>query len=183
MIPPPSIVAPPADAPVAAQAATPVAVPTVAPQSQPLPSSVVPSTGLASLAATIRALPATEPEPARPSRQSAVKPPPVVKKPEPAKSEAAKPKEPSRHWVQVAGSADKAGLAREYSRIRTKAPKLLAGKTAWTTPLRFTNRLLVGPFKSDGEAQAFVNELAKSELTAFTWTSPAGQEIVKLAAK
>jgi hypothetical protein len=145
------------------------------------------ATGLAALAATIRQLPDAEPE-------SSTKSSPAVKKPDLAKAdpvkpkrveaekpEPAKPREPSRHWVQVAGTADKAGLNREYARIKAKAPKLFAGKTAWTTPLRFTNRLLVGPFKDDGEAQEFVNELAKADLSAFTWTSPAGQEIERLA--
>jgi hypothetical protein len=99
------------------------------------------------------------------------------------KAEPPKPKEPSRHWVQIAGGADKAAMDREFARIKAKAPKLLGSRTPWTTPLRFTNRLLVGPFDSTEEAQEFVNELAKLDLSAFSWTSPAGQEIVKLSAK
>jgi cell division protein FtsN len=116
---------------------------------------------------------------------------PVPPKPQSASGEAAKSTtaksdtdaQPSRHWVQVAGTAEKDELGSEFARLRAKAPKLLAGRSAWTAPLRFTNRLLVGPFKSDAEAQDFVNELAKADLTAFTWTSPAGQEIVKLASR
>jgi hypothetical protein len=99
------------------------------------------------------------------------------KKEEPAK------KEPSRHWVQIAGGANEAAMTREFLRVKAKAPKLLAARTAWTTPLRATNRLLVGPFKSAEEAQEFVNELAKLDLPAFSWTSPAGQEIAKLSLK
>jgi tetratricopeptide (TPR) repeat protein len=105
----------------------------------------------------------------------------AAKKAEEAKkAEPAKPKEPSRIWVQVAGGADKNALPREYARLKDKAPKLLAGQSAWTTPLRATNRLLVGPFKSEKEAQDLVNELNKAGFSAFTWTSPAGQEIEKL---
>jgi hypothetical protein len=85
--------------------------------------------------------------------------------------------------VQVAGGADKDALPREFTRLKTKAPKALATRTAWTTPLKATNRLLVGPFKSDAEAQAFVNELKKAELSGFAWTSDAGQKIEKLSAK
>jgi Flp pilus assembly protein TadD len=117
----------------------------------------------------------------------------AAKKDEPAKKgetskSAAKKAEPaaketSRHWVQVAGGANKAAMTTEFSRLKTKAPKLLANRTAWTTPLKATNRLLVGPFKSVKEAQEFVNQLAKLDLSAFTWTSPAGQEIVKLSSK
>jgi hypothetical protein len=95
----------------------------------------------------------------------------------------AAPAEPSRVWVQVAGGADKAALPREFTQLKTKAPKLLAARTAWTTPLKATNRLLVGPFKTDKEAQDFVNELKKADLTGFAWTSEAGQKIEKLSAK
>lgn len=88
---------------------------------------------------------------------------------------------PSRHWVQIAGGANKDGLPREFKRLKAKAPDLLSGKTAWTSPLRFTNRLLVGPFESETEAQAFVNALVAADLAAFSWTSAEGQEIEKLA--
>ncbi|HEY1146483.1 MAG TPA: SPOR domain-containing protein [Allosphingosinicella sp.] len=99
------------------------------------------------------------------------------------KAEPAKPKEPSRIWVQVAGGANKADLPKAFSQLKAKAPKLLGGRTAWTTPLRATNRLLVGPFKTEKEARTFVNDLAKLKLDGFSWTSPEGQEITKLPAK
>ncbi|HWT12490.1 MAG TPA: SPOR domain-containing protein, partial [Allosphingosinicella sp.] len=92
---------------------------------------------------------------------------------------AAQPSHPSRHWVQIAGGANRAGLPREFARLRAQAPEL-AGRAAWTTPLNATNRLLVGPFPSSREAQEFVNRLAQREVAAFAWTSPAGQEIERL---
>ncbi len=100
-----------------------------------------------------------------------------------AKKVPAAPKEASRHWVQIAGGANEAAMTSEFNRLKGKAPKLLGSRVAWTTPLRATNRLLVGPFKTPKEAQDFVNELAKLDLSAFSWTSPAGQEIAKLSAK
>jgi hypothetical protein len=106
----------------------------------------------------------------------------AAKKDVPAKKPAA-PAEPRRIWVQLAGGANKAALPMEFSRIKAKAPKLLATRTAWTTPLKATNRLLVGPFKTDKEAQDFVNELRKADLGGFAFTSEAGQKIEKLAAK
>ena len=99
------------------------------------------------------------------------------------KAEPAKPKEPSRIWVQVAGGANKADLPKAFNQLKAKAPKLLGGRTAWTTPLRATNRLLVGPFKTEKEARTFVNDLAKLKMDGFSWTSPEGQEIAKLPAK
>jgi Flp pilus assembly protein TadD len=103
---------------------------------------------------------------------------PAAKKPKPAP-----PAEPSRVWVQVAGGAQKEALPREFDRLKAKAPKLLGGRTAWTTPLNATNRLLVGPFAGAKEAQAFINQLKAADLSAFAWTSAAGQKIEKLPAK
>jgi Flp pilus assembly protein TadD len=134
------------------------------------------SAGLASVAETIRALDLGE---------TAAKPQAEPKKAEPAKPAAKPDTKPAaaaaQHWVQIAGSADKSTLKGEFARLKAKAPKLLGDKTAWTAPLKFTNRLLVGPFKSEGEAQSLVNELAKAELAAFAWTSPAGQPPEKIA--
>ena len=86
-------------------------------------------------------------------------------------------------WVQIAGGADKGSLPREYARLKAKAPKLLGAHAAWTAPLNATNRLLVGPFASAKEAQAFVNQLKAQSLSGFAWTSPAGQKVEKLPAK
>lgn len=151
--------------------------------------------GIASLIASLPDAPAAEPEPVRAAPKPAAKPPLAAKKETPAKVAAKKdppaavakkpavPAEPQRIWVQVAGGADKAALPREFSRLKAKAPKALAARSAWTTPLKATNRLLVGPFKTNGEAQGFVNELAKSDIVGFAWTSDAGQKIEKLSAK
>ena len=139
---------------------------------------------LADVAAAIASLP--DPEPAKvqpkkeaPVRAAAAATTTTTKKP--VKPAAAA--EPSRHWVQVAGGADKTALPRTYAALKSKAPKLLGARGAWTTPLNATNRLLVGPFGSSKEAQEFVNELAKSNVSAFAWTSDSGQKIDRLAAK
>ncbi|HEX8481948.1 MAG TPA: tetratricopeptide repeat protein [Allosphingosinicella sp.] len=100
-----------------------------------------------------------------------------------AKKPSAAPAEPSRSWVQIAVGAAKGALPREYARLKAKAPKLLGAHAAWTAPLNATNRLLVGPFASTKEAQAFVNELKSQDLSGFAWTSPAGQKVEKLPAR
>ncbi|MFN3944403.1 MAG: SPOR domain-containing protein [Allosphingosinicella sp.] len=94
--------------------------------------------------------------------------------------EPARPAHPERHWVQVAGGANKATLPREWNRLKEQAPALLGNRTAYTTPLRATNRLLVGPFDTARAAQEFVNQLARADISAFSWTSPEGQEIERL---
>ncbi len=54
---------------------------------------------------------------------------------------------PSRIWVQVAGGANEDDLPKAWAAAKAKAPAL-AGKSGWKTPLRATNRVLTGPFKT-----------------------------------
>lgn len=87
--------------------------------------------------------------------------------------------EPQRYWVQVAGGANAATLGREWTRVSGATPSL-KGKQGWTTPLRATNRILTGPFKSSAEAMTMVNQLKKEGLAAFMFTSDAGQKVTRL---
>jgi hypothetical protein len=93
------------------------------------------------------------------------------------------PREASRVWVQIAGGANESSLPREFTRLKGKAPKLLGSRNGWTVPANATNRLLVGPFASGREAQAFINELSKQGVSGFAWTSAAGQKIERLPAR
>jgi hypothetical protein len=91
--------------------------------------------------------------------------------------------EPKRIWVQVAGGANEGDLIKAWRAASTKAPDALSGRRGYTTPLRATNRVLTGPFKTDAEARAHVNQLAKAGVSAFTFTSEPGQKITRLDAK
>ncbi|MEG3144798.1 SPOR domain-containing protein [Sphingomonas sp. RT2P30] len=91
--------------------------------------------------------------------------------------------EPARIWVQVAGGANDAALVLAWNTMKGRAPAAFKGKQGWTTPLRATHRVLAGPFKTDEEARAFVNLLARSGVQAFAFTSEAGQKITKLPTK
>lgn len=90
---------------------------------------------------------------------------------------------PPRIWVQVAGGAREGDLPKAYAAVKGKAPDAFSGRGGWSTPLRATNRVLTGPFKTDAEARAFVNQLAKAGISAFSFTSSAGQPVTKLAGK
>lgn len=90
---------------------------------------------------------------------------------------------PARIWVQVAGGANEGDLPKAYAAVKAKAPDIFGGRGAWSTPLRATNRVLVGPFKTDADARSFVNQLKKGGVSAFTFTSDAGQSVTKLPAK
>jgi cell division protein FtsN len=138
--------------------------------------------GLASIGAVVRGL--ADDAPVNEAPKPAVKLAKAEAKPTPKKAVATKAvveaeaKAPARYWVQIASAPD-ARAAAEYKRLKGKSPQLLGDTTGWKT----ANRVLVGPFKNRGEAQALVNKLAKADIAAVQWTSPEGQEIVKLAAK
>ena len=141
--------------------------------------------GLGDLVPVLEGLPDPEtPAPPAPARAEPRPPRAVEPRPAPRREAAARrpppPAHPSRHWVQVAGGANRAALPATFARLRERAPALLASRAPYTTPLNQTNRLLVGPFDSSRAAQAFVNQLAERDIAAFAWTSPAGQEIDRL---
>jgi Flp pilus assembly protein TadD len=92
-------------------------------------------------------------------------------------------KHPPRIWVQVAGGANRAGLPATWKKMRDGNAALFKGVTAWSTPLNRTNRLLVGPFKSNGEARDLVNKLGKAGISGFTFSSAQGQEIDRLGGR
>lgn len=203
-----SAAAPSPTTPPVAVASAPAPAPTPAPT--PAPSSRVGAEDnvIARIMAGIT-IPASElgvdPMPGREPAPEPVAPPPAptveAAKPEPVTKPAAKPAaakaepkakpkpkpkvdpakaEPARHWVQVAGGSDVKALPKAWKAAVAEAPAEFRGKQAWTTPLRFTNRLLAGPFKTPAAAQDFVNAIRKKGVEAFAWTSEAGQKIEKL---
>lgn len=141
------------------------------PKPQPAPAPVA--------AAKVDPAPKPTAKPAAPAKADAkakVEPKPKPKV-DPAKAE------PARHWVQVAGGADVKAFPKAWKAAVAEAPAEFRGKQAWTTPLRFTNRLLAGPFKTPAAAQDFVNAIRKKGVEAFAWTSEAGQKVEKLDVK
>jgi len=87
-----------------------------------------------------------------------------------------------RVYVQVAGGANRDDMDKAWAGVKKKAPELMKGRTPSTTPLKATNRLLVGPFKDESEAQAFVNKMAAKGLSGFTFKSGKGQKVEKVDA-
>jgi tetratricopeptide (TPR) repeat protein len=178
--PQPEIQPPPAPQPQAVPVETATAGFSLAPQGeQQAPPASALASRLADLAAVVASLP-TDEERRAPARRTAIADARPAATPRATRSRPAQPANPSRHWVQVAGGANRTALPATFTRLRALAPALLGSRTAYTTPLNATNRLLVGPFDSDREAQAFVNQLGGKSVAAFAWTSPAGQEIERL---
>ncbi len=71
-------------------------------------------------------------------------------------------------------------MDKAWAGLKKKAPDLMKGHTPQTAPVHATNRLLVGPFKSDEEAQAFVNKMAGKGLSGFTVKTPKGTKVEKI---
>jgi len=90
---------------------------------------------------------------------------------------------PARIWVQVASGANDAYLGQAWKTITAKAPQAFRGKAGYSQSVRATNRVMTGPFKTDAEARAFVNQLAKQGVPAYSVTTDAGEPVAKLPAK
>jgi Flp pilus assembly protein TadD len=86
----------------------------------------------------------------------------------------------SHIYVQVAGGANKADMDKAWAGVKKKAPELMKGKTPSTTPLRATHRLVVGPFKDEAEAQAFVNKMSGKGLSGFVVKTTKSQKVEKV---
>src|SRR3546814_19460661 len=78
--------------------------------------------------------------------------------------------EPARFWVQVAGGAHEAMLARAFARVVDKVPALMKGKAGWWTPLNAPTPVRTGPFRSHADAPGFVHQLADAGVAASSFT-------------
>jgi Flp pilus assembly protein TadD len=98
-----------------------------------------------------------------------------------AKAQAAKLGVSGTNWVQLAGGANQDRMANEYKKLAARAGKLLKARSGYVTEGKDYFRLLIGPFPSKSEAQAFVNKLEKAGVDGFSWTrTPAQIRIEKL---
>ena len=98
-----------------------------------------------------------------------------------AKEEAAKLGAAGANWVQLAGGANQERMGAEYKKLAAKAGSVLKSRPGYVTVGKDYFRLLVGPFTTRAEAQAFVNKLAKAGVDGFSWTrTPAQIRIEKL---
>jgi hypothetical protein len=98
-----------------------------------------------------------------------------------AKAEAAKLGVPGTNWVQLAGGSNQDRMGSEYRKLAAKAGSVLKSRSGYVTEGKDYFRLLVGPFASADEAQAFVSKLDKAGVDSFRWTrNPAHIRIEKL---
>jgi len=88
-----------------------------------------------------------------------------------------------RHWVQVASGKHRADLPKAWDAVQRKSRALLGNRSAWVMSAGATNRLLVGPFDDADDAQALVNRLSGAGISAFRWSSKAGDDVDRLDGK
>lgn len=89
-------------------------------------------------------------------------------------------KNPARHWVQVAGGANKRDLGKEWDKLKSRWPTQLSGRSPWTTHYRFTNRLLIGPFPTSKAAQDWVTQRKKEGFATFRVETRPGEEVERV---
>jgi Flp pilus assembly protein TadD len=87
---------------------------------------------------------------------------------------------PPRHWVQVAGGANKSDLPKAWAALKGKWPGQLGGRAPWTMHYRYTNRLMIGPFPSADAAQDWVSARKKEGMATFRVSTRAGEGVEKL---
>ena len=88
------------------------------------------------------------------------------------------------YWVQLAGGSNQDRMVTEYKKLSAKAGKLLKSRAGYVTEGKDYFRLVIGPFDSKSESQAFVNKLEKEGVDSFSWTrTPAKIKIEKLSSR
>lgn len=96
----------------------------------------------------------------------------------------APPSHPSRIWVQLATGRDKQALGFDWRKFARDDAEVFKGRKPFTSAFGQSTRLITGPFESQAQATAFVNQLKRAGVNgAYVWTSPAGQVVDALAAK
>lgn len=139
--------------------------------SSPTSAATTPAAG----AVDIRRL--TKPEKPAAARESAT--PDKKEKAQPVK---AKPRYPSRIWVQLGAERSKKALASAWQGLVDDNPKLLKKQSPFIAEAGRGNKLLIGPFDTVADARDLVAKLKRAHVTALVWTSPAGQVVDDLDA-
>lgn len=88
------------------------------------------------------------------------------------------PSHPSRIWVQIGVGQNKAAMEYDWRKLARKYPDVFRNRKANVSDMGRTNRMLIGPFASMKEANAFLAALKKVDIPGpHVWTSPAGQVV------
>jgi Flp pilus assembly protein TadD len=88
-----------------------------------------------------------------------------------------------RYWVQLASGDSASAMPGEFRRITARKPDYFEGINGYVADADGRSRLLIGPFKDKRDAESFAVSLEAERIDAFSWVSPPGQPVRKLAAQ
>jgi tetratricopeptide (TPR) repeat protein len=87
---------------------------------------------------------------------------------------------PGKIWLQLASGANPAAFPTQFERIRSKDRNLFNGIPAYLAKSPDRSRLIIGPFRSDTDAETFAQDLESMNVNAFKWSSSVSDQIVPL---
>ncbi len=92
----------------------------------------------------------------------------------------AAPDYPARNWVQIATGSDLAALGFDFRRYSRQYDGLFEDRTAWVSPWRAQQRLLVGPFDNFDAANEWAKSFRDAGGDGFVWQSEDGTVVDRL---
>jgi Flp pilus assembly protein TadD len=83
-------------------------------------------------------------------------------------------------WLQLASGPNAEALPGQFTRIKSKNRDLFDGIRGFVARTPDRARLLIGPFRSAGDAETFAEDLETIDVTAFRWSNSESDTIVPL---
>ena len=114
---------------------------------------------------------------AAPARQQVAYTAPVRSAPAPAPTAAVTT---GKIWLQLATGSDAAALPGQFQRMKSRNSELFDGIPAYVAKSGDRARLVIGPFRSDTDADTFAADLETVDINAFKWSNSATDQIVPL---
>lgn len=94
-----------------------------------------------------------------------------------AEAEAVRRRNPARFWVQVATGSNVSALAFDCRRLSREYAASFRGQSCSTAAWNRTNRLVVGPFRTQAAAREWERAYKAAGGDGFAWASDAGEEV------
>lgn len=88
---------------------------------------------------------------------------------------------PNKIWLQLASGSNPAALPAQFQRIKSKDSELFDGIRPYMAKSPDKVRLVIGPFRSAGDADTFAEDLGTMNVNAFRWSNSVNDQIVPLA--
>lgn len=83
-------------------------------------------------------------------------------------------------WLQLASGSNPAALSSQFDRIKSKDKELFDGITGYVARSPDRSRLVIGPFRSAGDADTFAEDLGVMNINSFKWSNSETDQIVPI---